>query len=91
MLSTELVCFRKSWNNIVQSWNAFYRVGMHTTELEHLCTGLECFLQGWNSFDTVGIPLFRVEMLSRVLEYFRQSWNTCVHSWNIYVQGCNSF
>jgi signal-transduction protein with cAMP-binding, CBS, and nucleotidyltransferase domain len=28
-----------------QSWNAFYRVGMFSTELEYLCTELECFLQ----------------------------------------------
>jgi hypothetical protein len=53
---------------------------MHSTELEYLCTGLECFQQGWNAFDRVGlplysagIPLYRVGMLSRGLECIRQS------------------
>jgi hypothetical protein len=45
---------------------------MLSTELEHLCTGLECILQGWNAFDTDGIPLYRVGMLSTGLECFLQ-------------------
>jgi hypothetical protein len=60
---------------------------MLSTELEYLCTGLECLLQIWNAFDSVGIPLYRVgiplyrvEMLSTGLEYFLQCWNTFVHS-----------
>jgi hypothetical protein len=52
---------------------------MLSTELEYLCTELECFLQGWNAFDSVGIPFYRVGMLSIGWEYFRQSWNNFVH------------
>jgi hypothetical protein len=37
---------------------------MLSTELEYLCTGLECFLQGWNAIDSGGIPLYGVGMLS---------------------------
>jgi hypothetical protein len=37
---------------------------MVSTELEYLCTGLECFLQGWNAFYRVGIPLYGVGMRS---------------------------
>jgi hypothetical protein len=59
MLSTELECFRQNWYNFVQSFNAFYRVGMLSTGLEYLCTGLECFLEGWNAFYRVGILLYR--------------------------------
>jgi hypothetical protein len=51
-------------------------VGMLSTELEFLCTQLECFLQGWNAFDSVGIPLYIVGMLSTGLEHFRQGWNS---------------
>jgi hypothetical protein len=43
---------------------------MLSTELEYVCTELECFLKGWNALDTVGIPLHRVELLSRGLECF---------------------
>jgi hypothetical protein len=55
---------------------------MLSTELEYLCTQLECFLQGWNAFDSVGIPLYRVGVLSRGLECLRQCWYTVVQSWN---------
>jgi hypothetical protein len=55
---------------------------MHSTELEHHCTGLKCFQQCWNAFDRVGlplyragIPLYRVGMLSTGLESFLQGWN----------------
>jgi hypothetical protein len=48
---------------------------MLSTELEYLCTWLECFLAGWNACDRVGIPLYMVGMLSRGLECFRQGWN----------------
>jgi hypothetical protein len=48
---------------------------MLSTELEYLCTQLECFLQGWNAFDRVGIHLNRVGMLSRGLECFLEGWN----------------
>jgi hypothetical protein len=68
MLSTGLECFRQCWNNIVQSWNAFCRVGMLSIELEFLYTELECFLQGWNAF-------YRVGMLSTGLECFLQGSN----------------
>jgi hypothetical protein len=57
---------------------------MLSTQLEYLCTELECFLQGWNAFDGVGITLYRVEMLSRGLVCFRQSWNTFVQNWNAF-------
>jgi hypothetical protein len=40
---------------------------MLSTELEVLCTELECFLEGWNAFDRVGIPLYTVGMLSTEL------------------------
>jgi hypothetical protein len=57
---------------------------MLLTELEFLCTELECFLEGWNSFDRVGITLYRIGMLSRKLVCFRQSWNS-------FVRGSNAF
>jgi hypothetical protein len=63
---------------ILQGWNAFERVGILSTELEYLCTVLECFLHGWNdlysavdfwnAFDSGGIPLYRVGKLSGGLE-----------------------
>jgi hypothetical protein len=43
---------------------------MLSTDLEYLCTELECFPDGWNAFDRVVIPLYTVGMLSRGLEYF---------------------
>jgi hypothetical protein len=43
MLPTGLERFRRSWN-------AIDGVGTLSTELEYLCTGLECFLVGWNAF-----------------------------------------
>jgi hypothetical protein len=52
-----------------------YRVGILSTELEYLCTELECFLQSWNAFYRVGISLYRVGMLSRGLECFLGGWN----------------
>jgi hypothetical protein len=55
MIPTGLDCF-------LQGCNAFYRVGMLSTELEYLCTELECYEQGWNAF-------YRVGMLSTELEY----------------------
>jgi ABC-type glycerol-3-phosphate transport system permease component len=48
---------------------------MHSTELEYLCTELECFLEGWNAFDRVGIPLYTVGMLSTGWECFLHGWN----------------
>jgi hypothetical protein len=84
MLSRGMECFRQCWYTFVQGWNALYRVGMLSTELEYLCTQLECFLQGWNAFDSVAIPLYRVGMLSRGLECFRQCWYT-------FEQSCNAF
>jgi hypothetical protein len=50
--------------------NAFYRVGMLSTELEYLCTGFECVLQSWswNAFHRVG-------MLATGLECFLQCRN----------------
>jgi hypothetical protein len=48
---------------------------MQSTELEYLCTGLECFLEGWNAFDRVGIPLDRVGILNAWLECFLEGWN----------------
>jgi hypothetical protein len=68
MLSRALECFRQCWNNFVQGWNAFYRVGMISTVLAYLCTELECSLEGWNAFDRVGIALYRIGMLSTGLE-----------------------
>jgi hypothetical protein len=52
---------------------------MNSTELEYLCTGLECFLGDCNAFDSVGIRWYRVGMLSIRLESFRQIWKTFVH------------
>jgi hypothetical protein len=43
---------------------------MLSTELEYICTELECFLEGWNAFDSVGIPSYTVGMLSTGLECF---------------------
>jgi hypothetical protein len=48
---------------------------MLSTELEYICTQLECCLQGWNAFDRAGIPLYRFGMLSTGLECFLQGWN----------------
>jgi hypothetical protein len=64
-------CFRQSWNTFVQGRNAFYSFGMLSTELEYLCTELECFLQGWHAFCRDG-------MLSAGLEYFLECWNSFV-------------
>jgi hypothetical protein len=47
---------------------------MLSTELEYLCTQLECFLEGWNALDRVGITLYRVAIFSRELECFLQRW-----------------
>jgi hypothetical protein len=63
MLSTGLECFRQSWNTFVQSWDASYRDGMLWTELEYVCTEIECYVQIWNAFYGVG-------MLSTGLECF---------------------
>jgi hypothetical protein len=41
---------------------------MLSTELEYLCTDLECFLEGWYAFDRAGIHLYTVGMLSTGLE-----------------------
>jgi hypothetical protein len=51
---------------------------MLSTELEYLCSELDCFLEGCNAFDRVGIPLYSVGMISRRLQCFRQSWYTFV-------------
>jgi hypothetical protein len=48
---------------------------MRSTELEYLCTELECFLEGWNAVDRVGRPLYIVEMLYRGTECFLEGWN----------------
>jgi hypothetical protein len=52
----EYLCTGLEW--FLVGWNAFYRVGMLSTEFER-------FRQSWNAFDRVGIPLYSVEMLSR--------------------------
>jgi hypothetical protein len=57
---------------------------MLSTELEYLCTELDCFLEGWNDFERVGIPLYTVKMHSIGLECFRQSGNPLVQSWNAF-------
>jgi hypothetical protein len=57
---------------------------MLSTELEYLCTELDCFLGGWNAFGRVGIPLYTGKMLSIGLECFRKSWNPLVQSWNAF-------
>jgi hypothetical protein len=41
---------------------------MVSTEVESLCTELECYLQGWNSF-------YRVGMLPTGLEFILQGRN----------------
>jgi hypothetical protein len=48
---------------------------MLSTELEYLCTELECFLLCWNAFVRVGIPLNRDEIHSRGVECFVEGWN----------------
>jgi hypothetical protein len=53
----------------LEGWNAFDRVGMLSTELEYLCTELECFIQGWNTFVHSWNSFYRVGMLSTELEY----------------------
>jgi hypothetical protein len=68
MLSTELKYLCTGLKCFPDGWNAFYSVGMVSTELE-------CFL-------SVGIHFYRVEMLSGGLECFRQIWNTFAQSWN---------
>jgi hypothetical protein len=75
-----------------------------STELEYLCTELECLLVRGNAFQRVGI-------LSRGLECFQQGWNEfdsvgiplyrvgklstgldCfIQSWNTFVQSWNAF
>jgi hypothetical protein len=67
MLSTELECFRQSWNAFDRVGIPLYRVGMLSTELGYLCTELQCFLQGSNAF-------YRVGMLATVLEFCLQCW-----------------
>jgi hypothetical protein len=70
---------------------------MLSTELEYICTQLECFLQGWNAFDSVGIHLHIVGMLSTGLARLRQGWNASTglecfrQSWNTFVQSWNAF
>jgi hypothetical protein len=59
---------------------------MLSTELENLCTELECFLEGWNAFDKAGITLYRVGMLSTRFECFLQCWNTLVQGWNAFYR-----
>jgi hypothetical protein len=41
---------------------------MLSTELEYICTEVECILEGWHAFDSVGIPLYWFGMLCRGLE-----------------------
>jgi hypothetical protein len=48
---------------------------MLSTDLEYICTVLECFPEGSNAFDRVGIPLYRVGMFSTGLECFPEGWN----------------
>jgi hypothetical protein len=48
---------------------------MLLTEMEYLCTQLECFLEGWNAFYRVGSPSYRVGMLSAGVECFLEGWN----------------
>jgi hypothetical protein len=57
---------------------------MLSTELEYLCTELECFLEGWNAFDSVGITLYTVGTLSTVLEYLCTGWKCFRQSWNAF-------
>jgi ABC-type glycerol-3-phosphate transport system permease component len=61
MLSRELECF-------LESWNAFYRVGIPLYRVGMLSAGLENFVQSWKTF-------YRVGMLRTELEYFLQSFN----------------
>jgi hypothetical protein len=59
---------------------------MLSTDMEYLCTQLECFLEGWNAFDRLGIPVYRVGMLSGGLKCIRQSWNSFVQGWNAFYR-----
>jgi hypothetical protein len=64
---------------------------MLSTEMEYLCTELECYVQCWHAFDRVGIPLYRVGNLRTELDCFVHSWNTFVQSWNTFVRSWNTF
>jgi hypothetical protein len=55
---------------------------MLLTELEYLCTQLECFRQSWNTIVQVWNAFYRVGVLSTGLECFRQCWKTLVQGWN---------
>jgi hypothetical protein len=59
---------------------------MHSTQLEYLCTELECFLQVWNAFDSVGIPLYRVGMLSIDFEYHCTRLKCSLQGWNAFAR-----
>jgi hypothetical protein len=50
MLSRGLECFREGWNAFYRVGIHLYRVGMLSTVLEYLRTGLECVLVGWYTF-----------------------------------------
>jgi hypothetical protein len=50
---------------------------MLSTELEYLCTGLECLLQGCNAFDSV-------VMLSTVLVYLCTGLQCFLKVWNAF-------
>jgi hypothetical protein len=59
---------------------------MLSTELEYLCTWLECLRQRWNTFVQGWNAFYRVGMLSIGLECFRQCWNTLVQGWNAFYR-----
>jgi hypothetical protein len=50
MLSRGLECFLEGWNAFDRVGIPLYSVGMFSTELEYLCTGLQSFRQSWNTF-----------------------------------------
>jgi hypothetical protein len=50
MPSSGLECILEGWNALDRVGIPLYRGAMLSTELEYLCTELECFLKDWNAF-----------------------------------------
>jgi hypothetical protein len=54
---------------------------MLSTELEYLCTVLECHLEDGNASNRVGVPLYRVGTLSTELEYLCTELECILEGW----------
>jgi hypothetical protein len=64
---------------------------MLPTELEYLCTELECRLECWNAFNRVGIRLYRVEMLSTEWEYLCTEVEYLFTGLKCFLEGWHAF